>query len=172
MNKGQVFLFLVYSSLCLSYSAHGHPVHATFAEAQWNPKTFELELSLRVRGIDLESAISKTTNQKVDLEKSKNIDQLIEGYLAKNLYILSPTKEKVFANYLDKDVGITNTWVFFSFTLKKDQAIQHCKIINTIFFDDLEGQKNVIEYRKGKLKKIISFEENTREGNFQFEGKK
>ena len=66
MNKGQVFLFLVCSSLCLSYSAHGHPVHATFAEAQWNPKTFELELSLRVRGIDLESAISKTTNQKVD----------------------------------------------------------------------------------------------------------
>ena len=75
MNKTQVFLFLVYSSICLSYSAHGHPVHATFAEAQWNPKTFELELSLRVRGIDLESAISKTTNQKVDLEKSKNIDQ-------------------------------------------------------------------------------------------------
>ena len=34
------------------------------------------------------------------------------------------------------------------------------------------GQKNVIEYRMGKLKKIISFEENTREGNFQFEGKK
>ena len=71
MNKGRVFLFLVYSSLCLICSTHGHPVHATFAEAQWNPKTFELELSLRVRGIDLESAISKTTNQKVDLEKSK-----------------------------------------------------------------------------------------------------
>ena len=172
MNKGRFFLFLIFSSLCLICSTHGHPVHATFAEAQWNPKTFELELSLRVRGIDLESAISKTTNQKVDLEKSKDIDQLIEGYLAKNLYILSPTKEKVFANYLDKDVGITNTWVFFSFGLEKDQVIQQYKIINTIFFDDLEGQKNVIEYRMGKLKKIISFEENTREGNFQFEGKK
>ena len=133
MNKGRVFLFLVYSSLCLICSTHGHPVHATFAEAQWNPKRFELDLSLRVRGIDLESAISKTTNQKVDLEKSKNIDQLIEGYLAKNLYVLSPTKEKVFANYLDKDVGITNTWVLFSVSLNIDQAIQQCIIITTIF---------------------------------------
>ena len=88
------------------------------------------------------------------------------------MYVLSPTKEKIFANYLDKDVGITNTWVFFSFSLKKEQAIEQCKIINTIFFDDLEGQKNVIEYRMGKLKKIISFEENTREGNFQFEVEK
>ena len=56
--------------------------------------------------------------------------------------------------------------------LDEAHAIEQCKIINTIFFDDLEGQKNVVEYRMGKLKKIISFEENTREGNFQFEAEK
>ena len=72
---------------------------------------------------------------------------------------------------MDKDVGITNTWVFFSFKVGGDQNIESFKIRNTIFFDDLEGQKNVIEYRMGKFKKIISFEEKTREGTLEFEAK-
>ena len=140
-------------------------------QAQWNHKTKKLKFLLDSEGMDLESAISKTTGKKVDLEKSTNIDQLIEEYLAKNFYVISPTEKKIYAKYLDKDVGITNTWVFFSFKVGGDQNIESFKIRNTIFFDDLEGQKNVIEYRMGKFKKIISFEEKTREGTLEFEAK-
>ena len=169
MNKIRRLLPIFWLSLWGIQTSNGHPVHATFAEAQWNHKTTEIEVSLRLRGMDLESAISKTTGKKVDLEKSTNIDQLIEDYLAKNFYVISPTEKKIYAQYLDKDVGITNTWVFFSFKVGGDQNIESFKIRNTIFFDDLEGQKNVIEYRMGKFKKIISFEEKTREGTLEFE---
>ena len=39
---------------------------------------------------------------------------------------------------------------------------EKCKISNTVFFDDLEGQKNIIEYREGTNKKILAFEDKER----------
>ena len=85
MNKIRRLLPIFWLSLWGIQTSSGHPVHATFAEAQWNHKTTEIEVSLRLRGLDLESAISKTTGKKVDLEKSTNIDQLMK------YSILSPT---------------------------------------------------------------------------------
>ena len=104
MNKIRRLLPIFWLSLWGIQTSNGHPVHATFAEAQWNHKTTEIEVSLRLRGMDLESAISKTTGKKVDLEKSTNIDQLIEDYLAKNFYVISPTEKK----------SVRSTWIRMS----------------------------------------------------------
>jgi hypothetical protein len=163
-----VLLILISSFENFSY---GHPVHATFAEAQWNSKNQSIEVSLRLRGVDLESAISDQIKGKVDLEKSKNIDQLIEGYLSKNFYVILPTGKNVYASYSDKEIGITNTWIFFSFKIGEKQEPHLCKIRNTIFFDDLDGQKNVIEYRVGDHKKILSFEGKTRQVSLEINKK-
>lgn len=163
MNKPWTIAALVILIYSFENFSYGHPVHATFAEAQWNPKTQSIEVSLRLRGVDLESAISDQIKGKVDLEKSKNINQLIEGYLSKNFYVVLPSGKNVYASYSDKEIGITNTWIFFSFKIGEKQEPHLCKIRNTIFFDDLDGQKNVIEYRVGDRKKILSFEGNNRE---------
>ena len=61
----------------VAHLAFAHPVHATFAEAVWNPKARSIEVALRVRGIDLEEALSKGLKLKVDLEKTKHIDKTI-----------------------------------------------------------------------------------------------
>ena len=74
-----------------------------------------------------------------------------------------PSGKNVYASYSDKEIGITNTWIFFSFKIGEKQKPHLCKIRNTIFFDDLDGQKNVIEYRVGDCKKILSFEGKNRE---------
>lgn len=171
MNKAWAIATLLILIPSFENFSYGHPVHATFAEAQWNSKTQSIEVSLRLRGVDLESAISDQIKGKVDLEKSKNIDQLIEDYLSKNFYVILPTGKNIYANYSDKEIGITNTWIFFSFQIGEKQEPHLCKIRNTIFFDDLDGQKNVIEYRIGKHKKILSFEEKTREASLDINKK-
>ncbi len=142
--------------------ARAHPVHATFAEAVWNPKTHSIEIALRVRVVDLESALSQGIKKQIDIENTEGIEKNICSYLNNNFYIILPTGKKLVSKWSDKEVGITNAWLYFEFILDSKTKPNQCKIQNSIFFDDLEGQKNVIEYREGKNKEIFSFKQDTK----------
>jgi hypothetical protein len=150
-------------SLAFIPSAMAHPVHATFAEAVWNPKTHSVEVALRVRGVDLESALSVGREKRVDLDKTTEVDALIGAYLKKHIRFVGTDGKAVKLKWSDKDVGVTNTWLYFEFPLPADAKPAGGKVSNTIFFDDLDGQKNVVEYRNGKLKQILAFEGKVRE---------
>ena len=142
--------------------AEAHPVHATFAEAVWNPKTHSIEIALRVRVVDLESALSKGLKTRIDIENTEAVEKYICSYLNNNFYIILPTGKKLIPKWLDKEVGITNAWMYFEFILGSKIKPNQCKIHNSIFFNDIEGQKNIIEYREDKYKEIFSFKKDTK----------
>ncbi|MDE0569282.1 MAG: hypothetical protein OSB44_01280 [Verrucomicrobiales bacterium] len=154
-----VFAYLLVYSII---PAKAHPVHATFAEAVWNPKKNSIEVALRVRVVDLESALSKGLKKIIDLKKTENVEKHICSYLNHNFHIILPTGKKLIPKWSDKEVGITNAWIYFDFLLGSKIKPNQCKIKNTIFCNDLEGQKNVIEYREGKHKEIFSFKNDTK----------
>ena len=150
-------------SIALIAGTKAHPVHATFAEAVWNPKTHAIEVALRVRGLDLEDALSKGREKRVDLDKTEGVDALIRSYLDKKFTLKRPDGSVLKPLWSDKEVGLTNTWLYFSFPLKETASPAGCKLSNTLFFDDLEGQQNVVEYREGRGKRILSFSGDKRE---------
>ena len=65
------FNFFIYFLAYFIIPAEAHPVHATFAEAVWNPKTHSIEIALRVRVVDLESALSKGLKTRIDIENTE-----------------------------------------------------------------------------------------------------
>ncbi len=144
-------------------AAQAHPVHATFAEAVWNPKTHAVEVALRVRGLDLEDALSKGREGRVDLDETEGVDALIGAYLDTHFTLTPAGGEPLKPDYADKEVGLVNTWLYFSFPLGEGRHPGGCTLRNTIFFDDLDGQQNVVEYREGREKRILAFEGGTRE---------
>lgn len=146
-----------------SFSAMAHPVHATFAEAVWNPKTRSIECALRVRGVDLEAALSKGLEKKVDLDKTEDIDALIGAYLERHFNVVTADGKTLKPRWSDKEVGLTNTWLYFDFPLAEGVVPQDCKLVDTVFFDDLDGQRNVVEFREGREKRILAFEGDVRE---------
>lgn len=154
-------LFTIF--IALIAGAKAHPVHATFAEAVWNPKTHAIEVALRVRGLDLEDALSKGREKRVDLDKTEGVDALIRSYLDKKFTLKRPDGSVLKPDWSDKDVGLTNTWIYFSFPLGTEGKPAGCKLTNTLFFDDLEGQQNVVEFREGRAKRILAFEVERRE---------
>lgn len=160
-RRSAATLFL--AAIALVATAGAHPVHATFAEAVWNPKTKSVEVALRVRGLDLEEALSKGREKRVDLDKTEGIDRLIGAYLDKNFTVAHPDGTVLKPKWSDKEVGIKNTWLYFEFPFGEGKTPKGCKIRNTVFFDDLDGQKNVIEYRAGQAKRILEFEGKVRE---------
>lgn len=143
--------------LAATLTAHAHPVHATFSEAAWNPTTKSIEVALRIRSVDLEKTLSKGRTKAVDLKKSSGVDALIRAYLERNFTLALPDKKILKPKWSDKEVGLINTWLYFEFPLGKGQLPGNCSISNTVFFNEFKGQKNVIEFREGASRKILSF---------------
>ncbi len=140
-----------------------HPVHATFAEAVWNPQSRSLEIALRVRGIDLESALSIDREKAVDLDLTPEVDTLIARYLGGHFNVQLPGGEALQPKWSAKDVGVTNTWLYFEFPLAPGLELGDCLLHNSVFSGELEGQRNVVEFRIGREKTILAFEGETSE---------
>jgi hypothetical protein len=150
---------------CLLLAAlptRAHPVHATFSEAVWNPKTRSIEVALRIRSVDLEKTLSKGRGKAIDLKKSGGVDSLIQAYLGKAFTIILPDRKQLKPKWSGKEVGLVNTWLYFEFPLKNGLSPGNCSINNTVFFNAFEGQRNIIEFRNGNARKILTFSGETR----------
>ena len=143
--------------LVTAVTARAHPVHATFSEARWNPKSKSIEVALRVRCVDLEKTLSRGRIKAIDLKKSSGVDSLIQTYLEKTFTLTLPDKKILKPKWSDKEIGLINTWLYFEFPLGNGLSPGNCSISNTVFFNDFKEQKNVIEYREGTSRKILSF---------------
>ena len=59
-----------------------HPFHVTIAEADYNEESGKLEVALRIYNPgDLEEALGRRAGERVDLERTENVDDLIVAYL-------------------------------------------------------------------------------------------
>ena len=143
--------------LATAVTARAHPVHATFSEAKWNPLTKSIEVALRVRCVDLEKTLSKGRKKTLNLKKSSDIDTVIQAYLDKNFTLTLPDNSILKPKWSDKELGLINIWLYFEFPLGNGLSPGNCSISNTVFFNDFKGQKNVIEYREGTSRKVLSF---------------
>jgi hypothetical protein len=156
-NNARITSGVMAGLLAAALAAHAHPVHATFSEAVWNPKSKSIELALRIRSVDLEKTLSKGQVKAVDLKKSSGVDSLIRAYLERNFTLTLPDKKILKPKWSGKEVGLINTWLYFEFPLGKGQLPGNCSISNTVFFNEFKGQKNIIEFRVKSSRKILSF---------------
>jgi hypothetical protein len=149
--------YIIASLLFLALPAAAHPVHATFSEAVWNPKTRSIEVALRIRSVDLEKTLSQGQSKAVDLKKTSGVDARIQTYLEKTFTLSLPDKKQLKPKWSGKEVGLVNTWLYFEFPLTHGLLPEKCSINNTVFFNAFEGQRNVIEFRKDNTRKILTF---------------
>ena len=156
-NHAWMLSGIIAGLLATAVTARAHPVHATFSEARWNAGTKSIEVALRVRCVDLEKTLSKGRKKTVTLKKSSDIDTLIQAYLDKNFTLTLPDNSILKPKWSDKEVGLINAWLYFEFPLGNGLSPGNCSISNTVFFNDFKGQKNVIEYREGTSRKILTF---------------
>jgi hypothetical protein len=165
MNRYSAILILTLTvSLSLGALAprcDAHPFHASIAEAEFNVKTGKLEVALRLHPVDLEAALRDIHGKAVDLDNTKNIDDLILNYLnthfriaetrtklQKSLARKNQTPRKSLQlNWIGKEITTKWTWAYFEFDTPANLA--DYSIVNTIFFDRLDDQVNTINFRNG-----------------------
>lgn len=64
-----------------------HPNHASATELSWNSKTGNFEISLSVWPTDLEKVLTDQEGKSVDLDKTKDLDAMIQKYIESKFLI-------------------------------------------------------------------------------------
>jgi len=99
-------LILVTTTSTLTRGAH--PFHVSVAEAKWNPDTGRLEVSIKCHPIDLENALRLKTKEKIDLDHTENIDELLAEYVRNHFRIEEvPPGQKPVADDANSNISPT-----------------------------------------------------------------
>lgn len=141
-------------ALTIAVPVLAHPAHVTLAEAEWNEETGKLEVALQVRPYDLEQALRLMTKQAVDLDKTDNIDDVIQTYLNRSV-VLTKGKEAARLQWVGKEVNARDAWLYFEVPLPGGLA--GWKMRHTVFFETLPNQVNTVTFRHGQRKQSLSF---------------
>ena len=146
----KVFLVVLYSLLG-AVSLHNFYVSTT--SIRFVPEENSLQITTQVFLDDLESVLQQYGNNKTKLipEVPQNqIDSLVEDYFRKNITFKTQGKTMDF-DFLGK-VYKSDVLVAYM-ELQMDSVVSPFSINNTIFFDFLSDQKNIIHLKMASKRK-------------------
>lgn len=151
-------------AICLAFtcsmSLAAHPYHVSLTEIEWNSKSGCFEVAVCLWPSDLEKALSQQEQQLIDLDKAKNLDDVIAKYVRKN-FVCSKGDEKTVMRWVGFETNNKQTWIYFE--LKPDQSVQQkslgWKLKNSLFFELNEDQQNHINFvhDKNRVSLISTF---------------
>lgn len=155
--------------LCLSAMAslHAHSLHQSTAEAEYNPKTKKLEVSLTVFINDLETALIRQSEREMRLDKTPaaEFDAQTQAYLAKTFVVTDAAgktaKIEWVGRQLDEETQKSSDptlTLFFEFALPDGMA--DAKLRHAVFCEMFEDQVNLLQTKFSSGKIAVRFTRN------------
>jgi hypothetical protein len=133
-----------------------HAFHFTVTTAEFNEKTGNLEVSVRVSPDDLEKALRSLAGGKVDLDSDEErLDKLIVSYLESRLSFKSPDGKKQKLRWVGKEVNLKSAWLHFEVPLPG--GLRGAEIQNRMFLEHFPKQVNTMNFREGRRRWSFSF---------------
>lgn len=133
-----------------------HPFHVTMAEAEFNPESKKLEVSLRVyHPLDLEAALSKRAKKPVTLDGTTNVDDLIIEYLNESFTVERPDGTAAKLDYVGKEVTLKTAWLYFEVDLP--EGPEGASFRDRLLFEVEDDQANTVVFRQGKRRASLVF---------------
>jgi hypothetical protein len=143
---------------------HAHSLHQSTAEAEYNPETKKLEVSLTVFINDLETALIRQTERDVRLDKTPvaEFDAEIQAYLT-TTFVVTDAVGKVaniewVGRQLDEDTqksGDPTMTLFFEVAVPNGFA--NAKLRHAVFCEMFKDQVNLLQLRDGLKKTELQF---------------
>lgn len=131
-----------------------HPFHVSVAEIEYNAKSKKLECALRIWPEDLEKALNKRSNEKVDLDSTEDIDERIFKYMNAKIKISSGEKASKLI-WVGKELEIKQGWLYFEVETGKQP--DDFTFSNQMFFELQDDQVNMFNFKFDDRRASISF---------------
>jgi len=143
----------------LAATASAHPLHTSFAEADYNRAAKKLEVSLRVFADDFEAALGELAGQKISYEKTPRaeLDPLIRAYLLANFTVklrdgtLAP--QRLIGREL-KDAA-NEFWLYLEIDLPA--GLEGVRVHSTLLRERFTDQLNSVRVRDDKREITLVF---------------
>jgi hypothetical protein len=130
-----------------------HNFYVSTTSIRFVPQENTLQITTQVFMDDLEAVLRYNGNDKIELNPSDEqaiIDNTVENYLRKNIIFGNQGKKWIF-DFLGK--VYKNDLVVAYMELKIDTLSGPLKIKNTLFYELLPYQKNIIHFKVGSKRK-------------------
>ena len=134
--------------------ATAHPNHVSLADTEWNAKTGRLEVALKVHPNDLERALRRRFRRRVVLDKTPDIDQLIQKYLVQVFVVKGTDGKQARLHWVGKEVSVKAAWLYFELPLA--HGPNGATFSNRILFELLPDQVNTINVRSGQRRASLT----------------
>lgn len=133
-----------------------HPFHVTIAEADHDAESGNLEVALRIYNPgDLEEALGRRLGERVDLERTEDVDGAILAYLEDSIVVERPDGERAELAWVGKEVTVKTAWIYFEIPLP--DGPEGATFTNTLLFEVEPDQVNTMVFGRGKDRASLRF---------------
>lgn len=157
-----------------------HPGHTSYAEVSCDARRQELQVSLGMLAIDFEKTLSIRAKKRVNLDTTKDVDELIEAYLADRFVVALADGSRPKPSFVGHEGQRKNVWIHFTVPLaakkakrpakgkvqrpakgeaQKGSLLQGVKLHNRVLMEINREQRNMVELREGTWRHFLTFTE-------------
>lgn len=149
-----LFIFVV-SQAVFAMPLGKHTFHTSLTRMDYNAKDKNIEISIQLFTHDLISVLEKQNKISIDLENTKNIDDLILKYLENNLILKDKRGELKKLTWVGKEVTVDAVYVYVETVSDDDWS--GFTMQNSIFFESFSQQTNLVLAKYGEKKADLLF---------------
>ncbi len=133
-----------------------HPIHTSIAEADYNAKTRQLEVALRVFIDDFEAALSVHTKRRVSLEKTPpaEFDTIARAYLAEKFTVLNRAGAPAVPKWVGRELKPGDNELWFYFELPLPDGVEGARIHHRALAEQFANQINSVRVRDADGRKV------------------
>lgn len=163
-----LLLFLSYALSQTDSRVPLHPFYLSVSEINYNSESKRMELSVKIFIDDFENTLHKVYGQSINLTFPKDTllrDQMAEEYIQKNL-MLSVNGKPCAIQFLGLEKEEEAVWCYFESDPCENPNTLLIK--NTLLYQQLDGQINIMHVTVGKQRKSLKVDQPDSIVNFSF----
>jgi hypothetical protein len=133
-----------------------HPLHTTRATMEFNPDTGSFEVALCVFPDDLSAALSDRAGRRIDVEKDKDLDELLKSYVDEKFKLRLRDHESQKLHWVGHELQTQQFWLYFEFLVDADVPTE-ISVMNTLLMEQFEDQINIAYVRFNSRQRCMTF---------------
>ena len=150
--------FLVFLSLVVltadALALSRHQFHTSLTRIDYNADQKLFEISIQIFRHDLQPLLEKKSGTRIDLEKTKDVDNLILKYLNEEFVLTNKKGEAKKLKWVGKELDIDSAWIYLE--TPSAESAEGYSLQNTLFFESFPEQTNLVICRyEGKKADLV-----------------
>jgi len=153
-------------SFLVTACALAHPVHTSTAEAEYNPQTKRLEVSLTVFISDLETALIRQSEREMRMEKTlaAEFDAQVLAYLKKTFVVTDAAGRAAKMRWVGREMEKESAKsgdpaVMLFFEVEMPEVLKGAMVRDAVFLEVFKEQCNLVHLRNGAQSVELRFQQ-------------